>query len=75
MTTSVTPSCLSLACQISFFVPAALILPLFLGVEGVLWTGPVADGLAFLLSLGLLIHEHNHLKREHRLQSEAPEIA
>ena len=66
---------LSLARQIIFFVPAALILPLFLGVEGVLWTGPVADGLAFLLSLGLLIHEHNHLKREHRLQSEAPEIA
>ena len=66
---------LSLARQIIFFVPAALILPLFLGVEGVLWTGPVADGLAFLLSLALLIHEHSHLKREHRLQSEAPEIA
>lgn len=66
---------LSLARQIIFFIPAALLLPLALGVDGVLWTGPVADGLAFLLSLGLLIHEHNHLKREHRLQSEAPDIA
>ena len=53
---------LSLARQIIFFVPAALILPRFLGVAGVLWTGPVADGLAFLLSLGLLIYERSQLK-------------
>ena len=53
---------LSLARQIIFFVPAALILPKFLGVTGVLWTGPVADGLAFLLSLGLLIYERSQLK-------------
>lgn len=56
---------LSLARQIIFFVPTALILPIFLGVEGVLWTGPVADGLAFLLSLAFLLHERNHLKRGH----------
>ena len=56
---------LSLARQIIFFVPAALILPRFWGVVGVLWTGPVADGLAFLLSLGLLLHERHHLKKSH----------
>lgn len=56
---------LSLARQITFFVPTALILPIFLGVEGVLWTGPVADGLAFLLSLAFLLYERNHLKRGH----------
>lgn len=56
---------LSLARQIIFFVPTALILPVFLGVEGVLWTGPVADGLAFLLSLAFLLYERNHLKRGH----------
>lgn len=61
---------LSLARQIIFFVPAALILPAFLGVEGVLWTGPVADGLAFLLSLGLLVYERQHLKKAHRLHGE-----
>ena len=54
---------LSLARQIIFFVPAALILPRFLGVTGVLWTGPVADGLAFLLSLGLLLYERSLLKK------------
>lgn len=56
---------LSLARQIIFFVPTALILSIFLGVEGVLWTGPVADGLAFLLSLAFLLYERNHLKRGH----------
>lgn len=56
---------LSLARQIIFFVPTALILPIFLGVEGALWTGPVADGLAFLLSLAFLLYERNHLKRGH----------
>ena len=63
---------LSLARQIIFFVPAALILPRFLGVAGVLWTGPVADGLAFLLSLGLLIYERSQLKEaEHASAAEA----
>ena len=56
---------LSLARQIIFFVPAALLLPLTLGVEGVLWTGPVADGLAFLMSLALLLYERHHLKKSH----------
>lgn len=59
---------LSLARQIIFFVPAALILPIFMGVTGVLWTGPVADGLAFILSLALLLYERNHLKKEHLIQ-------
>lgn len=59
---------LSLARQIIFFVPAALLLPRFLGVEGVLWTGPVADGLAFVLSLGLLLYENHHLKKSHAAQ-------
>lgn len=56
---------LSLARQIIFFVLAVLLLPLALGVEGVLWTGPVADGLAFLMSLVLLLYERHHLKKRH----------
>lgn len=54
---------LSLSRQIIFFVPTAIILPMFLGVTGVLWTGPVADGLAFLLSVGLLVYERRQLKK------------
>lgn len=55
---------LSLSRQIIFYVPTAIILPMFLGVVGVLWTGPVADGLAFLFSLILLIYERKQLKEE-----------
>lgn len=53
---------LSLARQIIFFIPTAVILPMFLGVTGILWTGPVADGLAFILSLGLILYERKQLK-------------
>ena len=60
---------LSLARQIIFFVPAALLLPTFMGVAGVLWTGPVADGLAFILSLVLLLYERNHLIKEHKREA------
>ena len=52
---------LSLARQIIFFIPTALILPCLIGVEGVLWTGPVADGLAFLMSLAFIIYERGKL--------------
>jgi Na+-driven multidrug efflux pump len=54
---------LSLARQIIFFVPTILILPVFLGVKGVLWTGPVADGLAFVLSLMFILYEGKQLKK------------
>lgn len=60
---------LSLARQIIFFVPPAILLPQFMGVKGVLWTGPVADGLTVLLSLGLLLYERNQLKKKHLLGS------
>ena len=54
---------LSLARQIIFFVPTILILPIFMGVTGVLWTGPVADGLAFVLSLAFILYERKQLKK------------
>jgi len=44
---------LSLSRQIVFLVPSVLILPVFLGIDGVLWAGPMADGLAFLLALAV----------------------
>lgn len=40
-------SILSLSKQIIFQLPVTILLPVFLGVEGVLWAGPVSDVLAF----------------------------
>ncbi|MDO4339983.1 MAG: MATE family efflux transporter [Eubacteriales bacterium] len=45
---------LSLTRQIVYLLPATLLLPLALGVEGALWAGPVADGLACITTLIML---------------------
>lgn len=53
----------SLSRQIVFLVPAAVLLPMALGVTGVLWSGPVADALAFVLSLVLIAFEMRALRK------------
>ena len=42
---------ISLSRQVLFLLPALLIIPRFLGVEGALWAGPVGDACAFVLAL------------------------
>ena len=46
---------ITLSRQILFYIPAAIILSKFYGVMGVLYAGPVADGLAFTIATILLI--------------------
>lgn len=53
---------ISLSRQIIFLIPAVMILCSFIGLDGVLWAGPVADGLAFVLALVLTLHELKSLK-------------
>ena len=48
---------LSLTRQILFLLPLVLILPAFLGIDGVMYAGPVADLAAFLLSVFLVRRE------------------
>lgn len=55
---------ISLSRQIVFLIPAVMILCNYMGIKGVLWAGPVADGLAFVLALVLILAEIkkiNHL--------------
>ncbi len=47
--------------QIIFLIPATAILCNIIGLNGVLWAGPVADGLAFILALVLVICEMKKL--------------
>lgn len=42
---------ISLTRQIFIFLPLLLLLPLAFQIDGVLWAGPVADGLAMVISL------------------------
>ena len=53
---------LSLSRQIVILIPAMIILSNIFGVMGVLYAGPVADGIAFVLAAILLIREVRHLK-------------
>ncbi len=54
---SVLSGAISLSRQIVFLIPAVIILCSCIGVKGVLWAGPVADGLAFILALILILAE------------------
>ena len=54
---------LSLSRQIVILIPVMLILSHLYGVIGVLSAGPVADGLAFILSIIMLLAEMKNLKR------------
>lgn len=48
---------LSLTRQILFFLPLILILPLFLGIDGILYSGPIADFLAGAIAIGMIVRE------------------
>lgn len=54
---------LSLSRQIVFLIPAMFILSNIFGLMGILYSGPVADGIAFLLSVTFLIIEIRKLKK------------
>lgn len=59
---SVKSAILSLSRQILFLIPAIIILSNIYGLMGVLYSGPVADGIAFVLAITLLVIEIKHLK-------------
>ena len=63
---------LSLSRQILFLIPAMFILSNIFGLMGILYAGAVADGIAFILSLVLLIVEVKNLNK-HTIKSEALE--
>ena len=48
---------ISLTRQVLFLLPLVLILPLFLGIDGVVYAGPVADGAAALTAGALVLRE------------------
>ena len=53
---------LSLSRQIVILIPSMIILSQLFGIIGVLSAGPVADGLAFILAVSLLLRESKKLK-------------
>lgn len=53
---------LSLTRQVLFLIPLLLILPLRWGMDGILFSGPVADFAAFVTTVLLIRHEMKHIR-------------
>ena len=59
---SIKSAILSLSRQIVILIPSMIILSQIFGIMGVLYAGPVADGLAFIIAAILLLKEYKNLK-------------
>ena len=53
---------LSLTRQILFFLPLLLALPLLYGINGITYTGPIADGLSAIVAIIMARHEFKIMK-------------
>ena len=54
---------LSLTRQIIFFIPLLLILPLFFGIEGIIYTGTTADALSAVVAIAMAFCEFRNMNR------------
>lgn len=64
---------LSISRQIVFLIPAFFILGKLFGIGGILYAGPIADGLAFILAVILLVKEVRGLKTTNIQKQEVEE--
>ena len=54
---------LSLTRQILFLLPLIVILPLFIGIDGIMYAGPIADFVAGVVALAMAGVEVRRLRR------------
>ena len=54
---------LSLTRQIVFLLPLTLILPLFVGIDGIMYAAPVADCLAAVIAITMAVKEFREMKK------------
>lgn len=54
----------SVSRQVLFYIPVMLIMSSFMGIEGILWAGPIGDILAFLLALPLILIQFRNFKNK-----------
>jgi Na+-driven multidrug efflux pump len=57
---------LSLSRQLLVFIPCLFILPRFYGLDGILFTGPVADTVSTIITAIWLIMEVKNLSQRHQ---------
>lgn len=54
---------LSLTRQVFFLIPLILILPLFMGIDGIMFAGPIADAMAFITTIILITIEMKIIRK------------
>ena len=54
---------LSLTRQVIFLLPLMIILPIFFGIEGVMFSAPIADGFAAICAITFAVHELRSFKK------------
>ena len=48
---------MSLTRQILFLLPLIIIFPIFIGIDGVMYAGPIADAAAGIVAIGFALKE------------------
>ena len=54
---------MSLTRQVIFLLPLIIIFPMFMGIDGVMYAGPIADLLSFAVGLSMVIVEFKHINK------------
>lgn len=55
---------LSMTRQIIFLIPLVIILPMIIGIDGVMFAGPIADGAAGVLAIAMVLREFKKMPRD-----------
>ncbi len=53
----------SLTRQVLFLIPLILIFPIFMGIDGIVYAGPIADGAALIVAVGLVLYQLRNMKK------------
>ena len=61
--------------QLVFQIPLILLLPLIWGYDGVLFSGPLGDAIAFILAFFIMRREIVKLKKQERVEDAAEQAA
>lgn len=54
---------LSLTRQILFLVPLLIVLPMIMGIDGILYAGPISDAVAAVIAVGMVLFEFKAMKK------------
>lgn len=54
---------ISLTRQMIFLIPLIVIFPIFMGIDGIMYAGPIADFAAFAVAIGLMSYQMKKMKK------------